>query len=403
VEAVANPNGELGIDTLAGLASLVDKNLMRSVEAPEGEPRFGMLETIREYGLERLSESGQETAIRWGHAEHWIQVGERASAALSGPEQAAWTVRLERDHDNFRAALSWVLQLGEAELGLRLGSALREFWRLAGHVREGVRWLDELLALPGAARPTLVRARALTAAADLSSWIGEAEAYLRFAQEAVAIYRDLDDPRGIPDALAELGVAQMFVGRLDAARATLQEARELNTRLGNRHKASECAHALGYVALLEGQPQEARELFEDALATFEDLLDPYWSAFTERMLGQVDRIEGNLEAAEARYRASLSASRQNDRLVVTASVLYAFADLALARGQHERAIRLIGASDALRARLGELRSFDAEFLGDVREAARSFIDKATEERSYQEGRAMEVDDAAAYALQQPGA
>jgi predicted ATPase/class 3 adenylate cyclase len=399
VEAVANPEGELKLDTLDGLASLVDKNLLRSVEAADGEPRFAMLETIREYGFERLTESGEGPAIRRRHAEHWVQAGERASAALFGPEQAAWTLRLERDHDNFRAALGWLLQSGEAELGMRLGAALRDFWRLGGHVREGVRWLDEILALPGAAGPTLVRARALTAAADLSSWIGEAEAYLRFAEEAVAIYRDLDDRRGIPDALAELGVAQMFVGRLDSARATLREARVLNTRLGNRHKAGESGHALGYVALLEGRPQEARELFEDALATFQDLRDPYWSAFTERMLGQVDRIEGSFEAAEARYRASLSASRQNDRPVVTASVLYAYADLALARGQHERAMRLVGASDALRARHGELRSFDAEFLGDVRAAAHSFLDEAAEERLYQEGWAMELKDAVAYALQ----
>jgi predicted ATPase/class 3 adenylate cyclase len=401
VEAVANPKDEVGLDTLDGLASLVDKNLVRREDTTEGEPRFAMLETIREYGLERLSEGGDESAIRRRHAEHWIDVGEQVSEALFGPAQQATTRRLGYELDNFRSALSWVLDAGDAELGLRLGAALRDFWRLGGHLREGVRWLADVLALPGASGTTVLRARALTAAADLSSWIGEADAYLRFAEEAVSTYRDLADRQGTADALAELGVAQMFVGRLDAARATLREARELSVGLGNRQKAGVCAHGLGVVALLESRPQEARELFEDALAVFEDLGDPYWGAFTERMLGQVGRIEGHFEAAEARYRTSLLASRQNDQLLVAASVLYAYGDLALAFGQHERAIRLAGASDALRDRLGELRSFDADLFGDIRAAARSFIDEAAAERLYQDGRAMELDEAVAYALQQP--
>jgi predicted ATPase/class 3 adenylate cyclase len=401
MEAVANPQGELGLDTLDGLASLVDKSLVRSVDSPDGELRFAMLETIREYGLERLSESGEGAAIRRRHAEHWVQVGERASEALFGPEQTTWTRRLERDHDNFRAALSWVRESGEAELGLRLGAALREFWRLGGHFRAGLRWLEDLLALPGAAAPTLLRAQALTAAADLSSWIGEPAAYLRFAEEATSIYRDLRDDRGMPDALAELGVAQMLAGRLAAARATLQEAQELNLRLGNRQKAATCAHGLGVVALLEGRSQEARELLEGALATFEDLRDPYWSAFTERMMGHADRIEGNKEAAEKWYRASLLTSRQHDLPVMTASALYAFADLALARSQHERAIRLAGASRALRERLGEAWSFETYVVGDVPKAARAFLDEATADSLYEEGQAMGIEDAAAYALQHP--
>jgi len=185
-EAIMNPKGELGLETLDGLASLVDSNLVRSVEAADGETRFVILETIREYGLERLAEAGEEAAIRRRHAEHLTQVAEHALEALSGPDQAAWTRRLEEDHDNFRSVLSWVLRSGEAELGLRLGAALSVFWRLGSHVREGVRWLDDLLALPGAAGSTPRRARALTAAGELHGWINMPEAYLRFAQEAVA-------------------------------------------------------------------------------------------------------------------------------------------------------------------------------------------------------------------------
>ncbi|MFN2557885.1 MAG: hypothetical protein ABR592_13655 [Nitriliruptorales bacterium] len=244
------------------------------MDTGEGEARFAMLETIREYGLERLAESGEEAAIRRRHAEHLIEIAEQASDALSGPEQGTWTRRLERDLDNFRSALGWALQSGAAELGLRLSVALRSFWRLGSHLHEGVRWLRELLALPGAAERTLLRARALTVAADLISWQGETEAYLGLAEEAVSIHRELGEPRGVADALEELGVAQMYAGRLEVARVNLEEARERNIGLGNRQKANECNMVLGLLALLEERPGQARPLFEDALEAFTDLHDP---------------------------------------------------------------------------------------------------------------------------------
>jgi predicted ATPase/class 3 adenylate cyclase len=402
VEAVANPNGELGHDTLDELASLVDKNLMRSMDTEEGEPRFAMLETIREFGLERLAESREEPAIRQRHAEYWTRVGERASADLSGSEQATRIRRLEQDNDNFRAALRWVLRSNEAELGLRLGAALRNFWRLGAHVPEGVRWLDEILVMPGAAGTTLLRAQALTAAADLRSWTGETDEYLRLAEEAIATYRAIGDRLGIADALEEIGFAQLQAGRADEARTSLQEARELHTALGNRQKAGECSLGLGMLAGLDRRADQARERFEEALATFEDLRDAYWTGFTERLVGAVDRIEGNDEAAEKRFRSSLTAALRHDLTGLAASGLYAFADLALFRGQHERAIRLVGATDALRERVGEAAPLEIQMVGDVRGAASSFLDEAIAERLYQEGRGMEVERAVAYALQEEG-
>ncbi|HEX2029455.1 MAG TPA: NB-ARC domain-containing protein [Nitriliruptorales bacterium] len=399
VEAVANPEGQLDLDTLDGLTSLVDNNLVRSVDTPEGEPRFSMLETIREYGLERLAESGEEPAVRRRHAEHATRVAQQASEALSGPDQAKLTHSLERDLDNFRSALNWALQTDEAEQGLQLAATLRNFWRLGGHVREGMRWLRELIALPGATEPTPLRARALTTAADLISWVGETEAYLRFAEEAVSIYRDLGDSRGLADALEELGVAQMSVGRLEVARASLEEAKERNVHLGNRQKVGECNMTLGLLALLEGRPGQARPHFEDAWKIFTDLGDAWWIAFAQFSLGVVDRKEGDHPAAEKRFHASLLAFRNLDNLMGIRWALKAFADLALFRGQHERALRLVGASDALRERVGE-SVLEKAIRGDVGQTARSYLEEATGEGLYQEGQAMEFDDAVAYALQQ---
>lgn len=402
IEAVANPAAELGLDTLDGVGSLVDKNLVRRVDAAgrdQDEPRFGMLETIREYGLERLSASGEESVIRRRHAEHWIAVAAAASEASFGAEQFARVRRLEPDHENFRSALAWVLETRDAELGLRLGAALRYFWRLGGHLAEGVRWLDAVLAQPGAADRTALRARAMTAAADLSGWTGEAEGYLHRAEEALAIYRELNDAQGIPDALEELGAALLDTGQLDPARANLEEARERNLTNGNRQRAAESTLLLGMVAAFQRQIGEARTRWEDAQATFINLQDPYFMAFTERLLGGVDRFEGNFDAAESRFRASLTAARQHDLPVVVASALYAIADLALARGQPERALRLVGACEAMRDEIGEAPSGEMAFVGDVRGAASALMDAAAAESLYEQGRAMELDDAVAYALE----
>ena len=399
VEAVGNPDGELGLDTLDGLTSLVDNSLVRSVEVPDGEFRFGMLETIREYGLLRLSESGEEPGIRHRHAEHWIEVTEQAAEALAGPEQAAWTRQLERDHDNFRSALGWVVQTGEAELGLRLVAALHDFWRLGSHVQEGVRWIGELLALPGAAG-TLLRARALTAAGDLYAWIDDPEAYLRIAEEALAIYRDLGVADSYPEAIAQMGWAQLQVGRPDVARPRLEEARALHLRLGERFQAASCTMGLGVMAVLDHDPTRARPLFEDALETFKDLHNTYYVALVEVMASDVDRLEGRFDAVEQRLRTGLAAFRQVDSLMGMAWTLYVFANLAVLRGQHERAVRLVGASDALLERVGEMPALLTANVGDVGETARSFLDGDTAEGLYQEGFAMGLEDALAYALQQ---
>ncbi|HEX9737677.1 MAG TPA: NB-ARC domain-containing protein [Candidatus Limnocylindria bacterium] len=415
IEAVANRDGELGLETLDGVGSLVDKNLVRRVDTAEGdqdEPRFAMLETIREYGLERLVASGEESVIRRRHAEHWIVV---ASEASLGAEQTARVRRLKPDYDNFRSALAWVLVTQDAQLGLRLGAALRSFWRLGGHVAEGLRWLDALLAQPGAADRTALRARALTAAADMSGWTGAADAYLHRSEEALAIYRELDDAQGIPDALEELGAALLDSGQLDSARASLEEARERNLTNGNRQGAAECMLLLGMVAAMAAlgpqqsqevrrrQGAEAQALWEDALATFTDLQDPYYMAFAERLIGGVDRFEGNFEAAESRFRASLTTARQHDLPVVVASALYAIADLALARGQPERALRLVGACEAMRDEIGEAPSGERAMVGDVRGAATALMDAAAAESLYQQGRAMSVDDAVAYAVEDEAA
>ena len=398
VDAVVNPSGELDLDTLDGLATLVENNLVRNVDSPEGAPRFGMLETIREYGLERLSAGGEESLTRRRHAEHWIGVAEEASASLARPEQAAWTRRLELDHDNFRAALNWAVRSREAEVGLRLALALEHFWRILGHIHEALRWFDELLALRRADEDVALRARALAAAGSLAPWAGAIATQLRFAEEAATIYRELADSQGVGDALSLVGWAQLHMGSLDAARANLEEAKSLKVAEGHPQKIADCDLGLGVVAFTERRGGEARKHFEDALRTFAEYGDPFWIGFTEMVLGHLDRVEEKDDDAERHFRVSLTTFREIDAVMMAATLVNAFADLALRRGQHERALRLAGAADALREPFGEKSPLEAATTADVRGALRSLVDKATAADLYEQGRALEFEEAVEYAL-----
>ncbi len=165
-EAVCNADGDLEGDILDGVAGLVDKSLLQQEEQADGEPRFLMMETIREYALERLAASGEAEAMRQQHATFFLQLAEEADPKVRSTEQATWYRRLEVEHDNLRAALHWTLEHQEVEIGLRLAGALWAFWRQ--HLREGRSWLEQVLVQPGARARTAARAKALLGAGALA-------------------------------------------------------------------------------------------------------------------------------------------------------------------------------------------------------------------------------------------
>ena len=394
VEAVANPGGELG-DTLDLLTTLVDVNLVRSVDDLGDEPRFGMLETIREYGLDRLSASGEEQAVRLRHAEHWAELAEQAAGFLMGSEQARWIGRLDRDLDNLRAALTWTVQVQEEELGLRLAAALGDYWRLASHVREGVRRLTELLSLDAARAPTPLRARALIAMGGLHGWITDPERMAAVADEALAIYRDLGDEHGLADATEMVGWAHLQLGHLQAARDDLSDAVDRYAALGMPRKAAAAMPGLGIIAQFEGDLVEARRMFQAATEDLRNLDDLFMAATTEIMVGGVDLREGNFEAAERRYDAGLSTYLGIDNVMGVSWALYSFADLAVQRGQPEEALRLVGASDHLRGGT-ELPALVTATLGDIGQRAREQLAGAAADEAYRQGHDLSMEQAVAF-------
>ena len=160
IEAICDAEGDLPVDAFEGVSSLLDKSLLRQEEGPNGEPRFVMLETVHEFAREKLEESAEAEEIKRAHAEYFLTLAEEAYPELRGPDQLQWLERLEAEHDNMRAALSWALERKEVEVALRLGGALWWFWWMRGYHSEGRRWLEEALAIEGRGSPE-VRAMAL--------------------------------------------------------------------------------------------------------------------------------------------------------------------------------------------------------------------------------------------------
>jgi predicted ATPase/class 3 adenylate cyclase len=395
VEAVANPDAELG-DTLELLATLVDDNLVRSLDDPGGEPRFGMLETIREYASDHLSSSGEESVVRRRHAEHWAAVAEEASGALPGTSQEECIRRLDRELDNLRGALDWTVAAEEAELGLRIAVALDDYWLLGSHVREGVARLSELLSLYEGAGRTPLRARALSALGGLHGWIDDPERMIVIAEEALAIYRDLGDDRGQAAAMGNLGWAQLQLGRPGPAKTNLTEAIDRHLALGDQPGTAGLLPALGLIAQSEGDLSEARRHFEAALTTLRDGGDAFMTAMIESMIGGVDRQRGDFEAATRRYHASLVGYLRMGNVMGVSWVLFFIADVAAERGQPRRALRLIGASDRLRGGT-ELPNLVAASVHDVDLRARRQLDESAAADAYQQGHALSQEEAVAYA------
>jgi len=234
-EAVALGDGEdVDVDVLDGIAALADHSLLRQEPGTDGVPRYFMLETVREYGGERLAEGGEADAARRAHAAHYLGVAERAEAAFYGSRPEPWRDLLETEHDNFRAALAWAGAAGEVETALRLGARLEPLWWVLGHAGEGRRWLERALA-GGDGAPDAVRAEALGVAGRLAWQQGDHAGATALAADALALARPTGDRAGMAGALNVLGMVAGARGRQAEARQRFEAALALYRAVGDRN------------------------------------------------------------------------------------------------------------------------------------------------------------------------
>jgi predicted ATPase/class 3 adenylate cyclase len=397
IEAVANPAGDLGVDTLDGLGTLVDHSLVRQIEADGGEPRFGLLETVREYAGERLDAEWDGEATRRRHADHFFALAEASEPHLTAEDQADWLDRLDRDHENLQAAFRWAIDTGEVEPGMRAAAAVWRFWHQRGHLTGGRTWLEGFLDSTDGVRAD-IRAKAHGAAGSLAYWQADYQGTEQHYEESLAIYRELEDRQGIADALYNLAFVPIARGTaLDRAVALLEEAREMYEELADAGGVSRAKADTAYVFMMQGKPAVALPLLLEAAERSRKLGDLFRLSDDLIAVGQAHRLLGNHAEARRAYLEGLDILERGDIPAGIATVVQMMASLESALGRHERAMRMLGAAEAIQESIGASHPHDAAMLGDPIGAARTTIGGETADRALAEGRAMTREEAVAYA------
>jgi non-specific serine/threonine protein kinase len=308
-ESVCEDSELQSMDILDCICRLVDKSLL-ILEQSEGSARYRMLETIREYAFERLKESGEVGTLRTQFMQFFLGVVRHAEREIAGPAQAEWLERLETDIENFRVALSWIVQDGElAGNQLGMAVALSRFWLVRGYWEEGLSCLRRLIESPVLSPLASERSRALNTCGNLACQLGKYSEASRNYEQSLAIRRELHDERGTAATLNNLGLVQKHQGNSDGARPLFEEALNLFRKLGHDAAVAACLTNLAAVEQTTGQYDAAGENAEEALEVFRTIGDQIGIAAALTELGQVALAKGMLPAAESYFKESLALSR----------------------------------------------------------------------------------------------
>jgi predicted ATPase/tRNA A-37 threonylcarbamoyl transferase component Bud32 len=438
-ESACDTKQDLGLDVLDGLSSMVDKSLVRQVEQADGEPRFLMLETLREYGLEKLAASGEETLTCKAHAAYYVVLAEDAATEKSASEVKTWMDRFETEHDNFRAALDWLIEAKNGEWGVRLATALFRFWEMREYFTEGRQRLEAVLQLPSTPAQDTLRMRALFAAGALAGLQRDYDASERLFGQNLEIARRQQDQQSVAVSLNALAVVNRDLGKLEAAKELFEESLTLWRQLGDRLAVARELSNLATVRKLQRNFEEARELYEECQAIFAELGDRTgiaWAfnhqadllreqgdlaearalyecgigAFREANdqwgiagsladLGNLTQEQGDYAASEDLYRESLSLFQELGHKQGIARALESFAAVAAARADAERALRLAGVAAALRQSIGApLTVAEQNKLDKHLEPARTKLSTAATRAAWLEGWVMPMEAAVAEVL-----
>jgi predicted ATPase/class 3 adenylate cyclase len=440
-EAVCDEDGSLGISILDGLATLLAQSLVRHNESDGGEPRFTMLETIREYGLELLEASGEAAGLRRRHGEYFIRFAAPTDAARRGPEQATWLRRLEAEHDNLRAALTWGAEASDdPNLLARIAAPLWTFWWKRGYLSEARGWLGRALAR---ATDSSARIAALYAAGMLAFYQDDYPRARELLAERVSLCRLGGDPASIAGALeslsyvlrlsgdgdqaADLSAESLVLSRqlgddvrigfslhacalvaygqgdLDRAASAWEEALRLHREAGHTIFLPHLLHGLARVALERNEMGKAATLCEEAAEGFQQHDDMYGLHLCLISLMRIAQRRGDIERVVDLAPEVLALGRGLGGRTAIANVLGSLASVARARGDPDRSARLLGAAEALRETLGQ-RPSPAELRADEAEAAavRAELGDEMFAAAWAEGRAMPLEQAIARAFEGVG-
>jgi predicted ATPase/class 3 adenylate cyclase len=430
------------LSLLDQFGSLLDKSLLREVEGMSDEPRFVMLELLREFGMEQLKASGEQETTQQRHANFFLALAEQAEAKLESVDQLEWINRMEQEHDNLRAALEWSKTAkGAGELCLRLAGTLGLFWEARGYFSEGRERISAVLSIEAAQGRTAARAKLLARAAELAYRQSDYAATVELAEESLAIYREVGDKQGIATVLIKLGNAATEAGDYETASGFLEEALTIWQELEDKHGTARALISLGWAALRPGDYQLANARLESALAISRELEDTRSIGFELSGLGEVALRRGDYARATKLLEESLELRRQlgskwgvgvslgtlgwvairegdwkralarlGESLEVRQEIgdkggsawcIERLAEVALAQGNPEKAIRLLSAAGALRISIGSvIDPADQPEYQNRRAALRAELGQERFAALWEEGRALTLEQAITYALEE---
>jgi predicted ATPase/class 3 adenylate cyclase len=407
-EQVCGPADELGRDVFDGIADLADQSLIRRSEA-DGEIRFSMPDTIRAFALERLTERGETAELQRRHAAAYLDLARTAAPELSGVEQKRLVERLEREHDNFRSAMAWAVEAPDPATALGLAFYLWRFWQKRGHFHEARLRLDDLAARPWAKDDPAAYARLLEALGGIAYWQGDFVAAIPAYRGATDIWRELGDRPEFANALYNLA----FTYNIDAnakeqgptydmrySGPLLDEALSIYRELGDQRGIGNVLWAQGGAEMFADRGNAALPIFEEARAAFKAVGDRTMEAWALHMMGVSNVLIKDFPAADDDFRHALRHFADAGDITGQALIVDDFATLALSSGDKERGIRLWGAARRIQATLGT-----GLVQAQINSPGQAWIqpepEDATPERRAEleaEGRALTLEEALAYAL-----
>jgi len=385
------------------LTSLVDKSLVLAEER-DGATRYRLLETVRQYARETLTESGGEAHWRDRHLAYFLALTQGIEPLLKGPDVQLGLNQLETEHDNLRLALDWAESgRGDSVAGLQIAAALWWFWEMRGHLREGRRRLSGLLAAAPDTEALAIRAKALRGAGALARAQADYPAAEALHRESLAIRRELGDRGGIALALGSLGVVANERGNYDAARALQEESLAIQRDLGDRASVAMILNNLGEVAYHQGDHVIARARLEESLAIYRELGNPWGISLSMELLGKIASAEGDTEQALTLLRRSLLVRRELGNPSGIIWSLEGLAYVTVSFGVPERAARIWGSAEHLREEIGTPMSPAQRLHYDshVASARVAMSDDSAFDSAWHEGRTMTLEQAIDYALNDP--
>jgi len=396
VEAVCGPADDVGGDIVDSLDQLADQSLLRRLPDFD-EPRFLMLQTIRDFAAERLEESGEAHRIRDRHLEAFIALARQAQPHLFGPRRKEWLDRLEEDHDNFRAALEWAIAAGKAQQAMSLSGLFWRFWQMRGHIHEGRSRMKAVLAMPDSRQFAEERLMALEAAGGLAYWQADMTLAKGFYDECLELTRRVGDARAIANAIYN-AAWPMILDRtaLPRAKLLLEEAIPLFRELGDQGGVARTLWGLGNVAYFGKDYPAAVPPLEEAQSIFRELDDRFMLGWSTHTLGLVAVKTDDVEEAQQYFLDALRLFIEAQDVSGITLQLDNLSVIARTRGDLVRATRLAAAAVAQQAAtgtsLGGLLSYQEGRTG------REGLNETDAARAWAEGQALTLDEAIAYAL-----